>query len=77
MQITPAMLEAAIRKATEAGLFPRRSSASELAANREIMYSILQAVLDAAHNETMDAPFVDAGLAVAYTAIERSDQSAG
>jgi len=48
MEITECMLDAALRKAIEAGLFSRRSSAHETQANREVMRSILLAAADAA-----------------------------
>lgn len=48
MQITESILDTAIRKATEAGLFSRRGTLREMQANREIMRSILEAVADAA-----------------------------
>jgi len=46
MTVTEAMLDAALRKATEAGLFPRHCSADELAANREVMRGILFAAMN-------------------------------
>jgi hypothetical protein len=48
MEITECMLDAALRKATEAGLFARRSSAHEVQANREVMRLILHAAAEAA-----------------------------
>ncbi len=52
MRITESILDAAIRRATEAGLFSRRSTSSEMQANREIMRSILDAATAA---DTADA----------------------
>jgi hypothetical protein len=52
MRITESILDAAIRRATEAGLFSRRSTSSEMQANREIMRSILDAAVAA---DTADA----------------------
>lgn len=54
MEITEAMIQAAIRKATEAGLFPRHSTPFDTAINREIMLSILQAVAEAAAAEAAE-----------------------
>lgn len=47
MEVTIEMLQAAMRKATEAGLLPRNSSAADRANSMEIMRTILQAALDA------------------------------
>jgi hypothetical protein len=52
MEITEFMLDAAMRKATEAGLFFRHGTLYEIAINREIMRSILQAVANAAIAES-------------------------
>jgi hypothetical protein len=46
MEVTSAMICAAIRKATEAGLLPRNCSKVELKDSMEIMHIILQAALD-------------------------------
>jgi hypothetical protein len=51
MEITEFMLDAALRKATEAGLFSRHGTPYDNALNREIMRSILQAVAAAAQAE--------------------------
>jgi hypothetical protein len=51
MDITESMLEAAMRKATEAGLFSRRCTSSDRANYREIMYSVLAAFVEAAQAE--------------------------
>ncbi|TFW05798.1 hypothetical protein E4K72_10915 [Oxalobacteraceae bacterium OM1] len=48
MKITPAMLEAALLKAVEAGLIPRRSTAQEQLQNRQVIRSILEAAVAAA-----------------------------
>jgi hypothetical protein len=54
MQITEFMLDAAIRKATEAGLFSRHGTFGEIAINREIMRLILQAVARAEEVESAE-----------------------
>lgn len=46
MEVTTEMLCAALKKATEAGLLPRNSTAAELADSMEVMHTILQAALD-------------------------------
>jgi hypothetical protein len=46
--IPDAVLDIAIRKATEAGLFPRHCSAAEHAANRQTTAAILTAALEIA-----------------------------
>lgn len=46
MQVTKPMLEVAVRKATEAGLFSRRCSADELKISHEVMLAILKAALE-------------------------------
>ena len=51
MQVTEAMLQAALQKAVEAGLISRRSIQADAMINREIMQAILQAALAAAHSK--------------------------
>lgn len=46
MEITSAMVRAAITKATEAGLLPRNCSTCDLKNSVEVMQTILQAALD-------------------------------
>jgi hypothetical protein len=46
MDITDEMLQAAVRKATEAGIFRRHCSSAELEINMQIMQSILQAAFN-------------------------------
>jgi len=55
MVITPAMLEAATRKAVETGLLPRRMVIDDIATNAELMLDILAASLAAASDERRDA----------------------
>jgi hypothetical protein len=55
MNITDEMLEAAVRKATEAGVFRRHCNADERTINIQIMQSILQAAL-ALHDGDTSAP---------------------
>lgn len=50
-RVSDAVLDAALRKAVEAGVFPRRSTALEAANNREVMNSILHAAFTAARDE--------------------------
>jgi hypothetical protein len=45
MKVTEAMLDAALRKATEAGLLPRHCSSYEMQVNREVMFGILSAAM--------------------------------
>lgn len=52
MRITESIIDVAVRKATEAGLFSRHCTSSEMQANREIVRSILDAVAAA---DTTDA----------------------
>jgi hypothetical protein len=54
VEISEATLDAAIRKATEAGLFARRRTAAEMAADRELMRGILSAAFEAADQEFME-----------------------
>lgn len=49
--ISEEMLDAAIQKAVEAGIFPRRGTAYDAATNRELMRAILQAAFTAAARE--------------------------
>jgi hypothetical protein len=48
MNITKDMLQAATRKAVEAGLLPRRVYVEDIATNAEIMRDILEAALESA-----------------------------
>ena len=48
MNITEDMLQAATRKAVEAGLLPRRMYVEDIATNAEIMHDILEAALESA-----------------------------
>lgn len=50
-RITEAVLDAAIQKAVEAGVFPRRRTESDMAINRDVMSAILGAAFDAAASE--------------------------
>lgn len=52
MEVTSAMVRAAITKAREAGLLPRNCSTCDLKNSVEVMQTILQAALD---TRTMDA----------------------
>lgn len=47
MQITENMIEAAILKAVEAGLLPRRGTKHDRASNHHIVYAIIDAALQA------------------------------
>lgn len=47
-RISEAVLDAAIQKAVEAGVFPRRCSEFDAAINREVMNAILDAAFHAA-----------------------------
>lgn len=51
MEITESMLQAAVRKATEAGLLSRRCTADEAERNRAVMRAILKAALELAEAE--------------------------
>ena len=53
-RFSEAVLDAAICKAVEAGVFPRRSTMFEAAINREIMREILEAAYTAACAEEAD-----------------------
>lgn len=48
MEINNEMLQAAIRKAVEAGLLPRHASPEEMRINRDLMRVVLQAAMDQA-----------------------------
>jgi hypothetical protein len=47
VEITNEMLEAALKKAVEAGLLSRRQSAVEIIQNKQVIREILNAVLQA------------------------------
>lgn len=51
VSITEAVLDAAFRKAVEAGVFPRRCTECDRAIDRDIMRAILGAAFDAAAME--------------------------
>ena len=59
MKVTEAMLDAAFRKATEAGLFPRHCSSYEMQVNREVMYGILTAAMCEAAVDFMEDTLVE------------------
>lgn len=48
MDVTNDMLQAAIKKAVEAGLLPRHASADEMRINRDLIRAVLEAAADAA-----------------------------
>jgi hypothetical protein len=52
MEITDEMLQAAVRKAVEAGLLPRNACRDDVIASKEIMRPIVQAILAANPHET-------------------------
>lgn len=54
MQITDAMLEAGIRKATESGLLPCRTSHAENALNRAAMRAVIEAVFQESNEHSLD-----------------------
>lgn len=58
MQITEAMLQAALQKTIDAGLISRRSSPDDDVINREILTAILQAALEAAPSRPEEMNFV-------------------
>lgn len=60
MKVTEAMLDAALRKATEAGLFPRHCSSYEMQVNREVMFGILSAAMREATIDFIEDTRVDA-----------------
>lgn len=47
-RIPEAVLDVAIQKAVEAGVFPRRGTEFDVAMNKEVMRAILEAAFDAA-----------------------------
>lgn len=51
IEFSEAILDAAVLKAVEAGVFPRRASEFEAAMNREVMRTILRAAFAAAARE--------------------------
>lgn len=46
MKVTNEMIEAAMKKATEAGLLPRHACKEEVSINRELIRIVVQAALD-------------------------------
>lgn len=60
MNVTEVMLDAALRRATEAGLFPRHCSSYEMQVNREVMYGILSAAMREATEDFIEGALVDA-----------------
>ncbi|WP_151635594.1 hypothetical protein [Noviherbaspirillum aerium] len=46
MEITREMLEAAVKKAVEAGILPRRSCPEDIETNAEIMLQVLEAAFE-------------------------------
>ncbi|RJF98986.1 hypothetical protein [Noviherbaspirillum saxi] len=48
MNITMQMIDAAVKKATEAGLLPRHARQEDLHINQELMRIVLQSALEAA-----------------------------
>lgn len=46
MEITQEMLDAAVKKAIEAGILPRRSRPEDIETNAEIMLQVLQAAFE-------------------------------
>lgn len=59
MEITQEMLDAAVKKAIEAGILPRRSCPEDIETNAEIMLQILEAAFE-------HLPFPLAGEKAAY-----------
>lgn len=57
MAISDAAIDAAVRKATEAGLLARRKTPEEMAIDREIMRGILNAASEAAEEEEFVEPW--------------------
>lgn len=55
MDITDTMLQAAVRKAVEAGLLPRRACREDAKESRELMRLVVQAALGALHDEPHQA----------------------
>lgn len=52
MKVTNEMLDAAVKKATEAGLLPRHARKEDMSINQELIRIVLQAALDV----PLDAP---------------------
>jgi hypothetical protein len=52
MEITEEMLNAAMKKAIEAGLVPRRSTTGDMATYRDVLYRIVQAALAATQSDS-------------------------
>jgi hypothetical protein len=52
MKISEAMLDAAIRKAAEVGLFPRHLTDVDRAISRDLMRVVIEAALQASDDET-------------------------
>lgn len=50
MKITTEMIDAAMKKATEAGLLPRHARHEEVSINRELMRMVLTAALESRHD---------------------------
>jgi hypothetical protein len=55
MQVSDQMIQAAVSKAMELGVLPRKSLPDDIATNSEIMAAILQAAVDA-QSKTGDKP---------------------
>jgi len=55
MQITDAMIEAGIRKATESGLLPGHPSHADGAFDRAIMRAIIEAAFQESDDHSLDA----------------------
>jgi hypothetical protein len=55
MNVTDEMLQAAMRKAIEAGLLPRRACPQELEINQQLLLLVVQAALNALSAETSHA----------------------
>lgn len=49
MKVTNEMLEAAMKKAVEAGLLPRHACNEDVSINQELIRIVLQAALDTSH----------------------------
>lgn len=71
MKVTDAMLDAALRKATEAGLFPRHCSSDEMQVNREVMYGILSAAMLDATMDFLEGTLIETG-AIPMLSVVRS-----
>ena len=48
MKVTPQMIDAAMKKATEAGLLPRHACGEDMLINQELIRIVLQSALEAA-----------------------------